>query len=99
MNTPAAKTEDPKAQRFIEAFEAYWRTFQGHLMTQCFKGDSLYDDAYVIYLNTQLVESVLPVRSGPLDHLRSQIRGGGTISTSLFAPRHDLRRAAGRRES
>ena len=81
MNSPGPHVEDPSAQQSVEAFEQYWRTLPPHLRKQYSEGNVPRWNAYVIYLNNQLVESLLPVRPGPLDWLEC---GCGRGDTSLY---------------
>jgi SAM-dependent methyltransferase len=80
--------EDPLAQRSVDAFEAYWRSLPDHLRKQYSEGEIPRYNAYVIFLSNQLVESLLPVRSGPLDWLEC---GCGRGDSSLYMRRRGHR--------
>jgi SAM-dependent methyltransferase len=69
------------AQRSVEAFDAYWRTLPPRFRKQYSEGEIPRWNTYVIYLHNQLVESLLPVRPGPLDWLEC---GCGRGDTSLY---------------
>ena len=81
MNQPAPPVEDPIARRSVEAFEAWWRTLPPHLRKQYSEGQVTRWSSYAVYLNNQLIESLLPVHSGPLDCLEV---GCGRGDTSLY---------------
>jgi SAM-dependent methyltransferase len=78
MNHPSLPVEDPMARRSVEAFKAWWRTLPPHLRKQYSEGDVPRWNAYVVYLNNQLIESLLPVHSGPLDCLEVGCGRGDT---------------------
>lgn len=81
MNHSTAPVEDPMARRSVEAFDAWFRTLPPHLRKQYSEGDVPRWSAYGVYLNNQLIESLLPVHSGPLDCLEV---GCGRGDASLY---------------
>lgn len=81
MSPPAPHVEDPMAQRSVEAFEAYLRTLPPHMRKQYSEGEVPRWNAYVVYLNNQLIESLLPEHSGLLDWLEC---GCGRGDSSLY---------------